>query len=202
MSQEEYRQIIFAGSEERNREYKQSFPWCRSSDGSTMAKVVKSILAMSNLSDGGHIVIGVNETSETKGRYEPVGMQSDHLETFSSEAIADFVRNYADPYAKLDLDFVSFEGLDFIVISVSTFDETPVICKSSYGNVLSEGAIYIRSRSGRPRSEPVTLYADMRKLMDLAVDRGIRSFLERRSRVEVADSDDREKFEQQLADFL
>jgi predicted HTH transcriptional regulator len=61
MSQEEYRSIIYAGSEDRNREYKRSFPWERSSHGTAMAKVTKSILAMSNVRDGGHIVIGVEE---------------------------------------------------------------------------------------------------------------------------------------------
>jgi predicted HTH transcriptional regulator len=166
-----------------------------------MAKVVKSILAMSNLSDGGHIVIGVKEVSEAEGRYEPVGMRSDHLDTFSSDALADFVRNYADPYAKLDVEVVSLDGRDFIVISVSSFDETPVICKRDYASILSEGAIYIRSRSGRPRSEPVTLYVDMRELMDLAIDRGVRRFLEKQSRIGVVAFNDREKFEQQLADF-
>jgi predicted HTH transcriptional regulator len=201
MNQEEYRQIIYAGSEERNREYKQSFPWVRSSHGRSMAKVAKSILAMSNLSDGGHIVIGVQEVSEMEGRYELVGVQSEHLETYSSDTIADFVRSYADPYAKLDSSVVSFEGLDFVVISVSSFDETPVICKRSYANILSEGVIYIRSRSGRPRSEPVTLYADMRKLMDLAVDRGVQSFLRRQSRIGAYETDDTEEFDKQLEDF-
>ena len=54
---EEYRAIIYAGSEDRNREYKQSFPWERNTHGGTMAKVTRTILAMSNLRDGQGLVL-------------------------------------------------------------------------------------------------------------------------------------------------
>jgi len=129
MSQEEYQSIIYAGSEDRNREYKESFPWDRRTHGETMAKVTKTILAMSNLRDGGHIVIGVNEGTS----YQSVGMQDDHLVTFSYDAIADFVRNYADPYARFALDVVTLDELNFIVIAVSGFDEFPVVCNPLSG---------------------------------------------------------------------
>jgi predicted HTH transcriptional regulator len=201
MSSEEYRPIIFAQREDRNREFKQSFPWIRSSHGNTMAKVTKTILAMSNLRDGGHIVIGVEEDPSGGGTYTPVGMQNNHLSSFSYENMADFVRAYAEPYVRFDIDVVDLNGKAFLVIAVAGFGGTPVICKKSYGNVLSEGTIYVRSRSGRPRSEPVSNYADMRELIDLAVESGVREFLETQSRISRSMPNDQELFDQQMGDF-
>jgi predicted HTH transcriptional regulator len=194
---EEYRAIIYAGSEDRNREYKQSFPWERSTHGKTMAKIVRTILAMSNLRDGGHVVIGVEEGIS----YQPTGMHVDHLETFSYDKVADFVRNFADPYAKFSLDVVHLDGVDFVVISVSGFDEFPVVCRSSYADILAEGAVYTRPRSGCPRSASISRYVDMRELLDLAVERGIRRFLGMQARVRSLGPTDAEQFAQQLVDF-
>ena len=194
---EEYRSIIYVGSEDRNREYKRSFPWNRRAHGETMARVTKTILAMSNCRDGGHVVIGVEDGTPC----QPVGMQDDHLATFSYDEVADFVRNYADPYARFTLDLVTLDSLNFVVIAVSGFSEFPVICRSSYGDILAESAIYIRPRSGRPRSAPISNYVDLREMLDLAIERGIRRFLEIQARVRVVTGTDVEQFEQQLRDF-
>ncbi len=72
MNPEEYRTIIYANNEDRSREYKASFAWDKSIAGPTMAKVTKTILAMSNLRDGGHIIIGVNQVENDTGtEFEP-----------------------------------------------------------------------------------------------------------------------------------
>jgi predicted HTH transcriptional regulator len=198
VSEEEYRSIIYAGAEDRNREYKASFPWDRSTQGETMAKVTKTILAMSNLRDGGHIVIGVEDGTPC----QPVGMQADHLKTFSYDDVADFVQKYADPYVRFALDSISLDGLNFIVIAVTGFDEFPVVCRTSYGSILAESAVYTRPQGGRPRSAPISNYADMRELLDIAVERGIRRFIELRARVGLTGPTDAELFEQELGDFL
>jgi predicted HTH transcriptional regulator len=133
MDTTESRTLVYAGREERNREYKASFPWDRNTAGETMARVTKSILALSNLRDGGHIVIGVDPA---------------HLGTFSFDNAADFVRNYAEPYARFSLEIVPLDGKKFVVLSVEGFDEYPVICKKSFGNVLAEGIMYVRPLGG------------------------------------------------------
>jgi predicted HTH transcriptional regulator len=161
---EDYRPIIFAGREDRNREYKQSFAWNRN-NRPTMAKIAKTILAMSNLRDGGHIVIGVNEVAGVEMQFEAVGVQADHLPTFTYDKIADFVREYADPYIAFNLDPVPLDDMTFLVIAVAGFDEFPVICRKSYADVLSGATIYVRPRGGRPRSEPISNYADLRELL-------------------------------------
>jgi predicted HTH transcriptional regulator len=194
---EEYRMIIYAGKEDQNREYKQSFPWERKSHGDTMAKIARTILAMSNLRDGGHIVVGVEDGTPCL----PKGVETKHLSTFSYDKVADFVRNYADPYVDFSLDIVDFDEMNFVVFAVSGFDEFPVICKSSYGDILAEGAVYTRPRGGRPRSARITSYAEMRELLDLATEKGVRRFLEIEARVGIPGPTDAEKFEQQLTDF-
>jgi predicted HTH transcriptional regulator len=197
LSKEEYRSIIYAGSEDRNREYKESFPWDKKSHGDTMARVTKTMLAMSNLRDGGHIVIGVEEGTPCR----PVGMQDEHRGTFSYDVVADFIQKHANPHIRFTLDLVNLDGMNFIVIAVSGFDEFPVICRASYGDVLAEGTVYTRPQGGRPRSAPISNYADMRELLDIAVERGVRRFLELRARVGLAGPADAELFKQELGDF-
>lgn len=200
MNPEGYRPIIFAGREDRNREYKQSFSWDRS-NRPTMAKVTKTILAMSNLRDGGHIVIGVNEVSGIDVQFEAVGVQDDHLQTFSHDKVADFVRDYADPYVSFAVEYVQLDGMAFVVIAIAGFDEFPVICKKSYAEILSGATIYVRPRGGRPRSEPISNYSDLRELLDLATERGVRRFLQTQARANVSDLTDSQRFEEQLRDF-
>jgi hypothetical protein len=148
MDTTESRTLVYAGREERNREYKASFPWDRNTAGETMARVTKSILALSNLRDGGHIVIGVAEPRAGSTQYHPIGVDPAHLGTFSFDNAADFVRNYAEPYARFSLEIVPLDGKKFVVLSVEGFDEYPVICKKSFGNVLAEGIMYVRPLGG------------------------------------------------------
>lgn len=201
--EEEYQTIIYAGKETRNREYKQSFPWNRTTHGSEMAKVTKTILAMSNLRDGGHIVIGVNETSNPTQPYIAEGLAGGNLVTFNYEVIADFVRNYAEPYVAFNVDIVENSTTDasFVIIAVNGFQDYPVICKKSYADILHEGTVYVRPRGGRPQSGPILHYSDMRELLDIAVEKGVKRFLEIQARVGSLTNEDSELFEKQLDDF-
>ena len=202
MTPDDARALIQAKREDRSREFKESFPWRREAAGETMARVSKTILAMSNLRDGGRIVVGVAEPVQGSTDWRPVGVDPDHLGTFSFDTVADFVRKYAEPYARFDLDIVELGSAKYVVIAVEGFDEVPVVCKVSYGHILAEGAVYVRPRSGRPRSEPVSNYADMRELLDLAVERGIRRFLRAQTVARAAQQVDEQLFSQQIKEFL
>ncbi len=195
----EWSALINAGSEDRNREFKESFPWDRRTHGETMAKVTKSLLAMGNLRDGGHIVIGVEEG--TSGRYTAAGVQSAHLRTYTPDLVADFVRRYAEPYVRFSYEVVADGGRDYVVLAVVGFDEVPVICRADYGTALHQGRVYVRPLSGRPRSEEVRDYVDMRELMDLAAERRLRRYLEIVSVAESSAARDQELFDRQLEGF-
>jgi len=52
---------IYFGKEDRRREYKAPMPW---TDELSKAKITKAILAMSNIKDGGVIIVGMRELED------------------------------------------------------------------------------------------------------------------------------------------
>jgi len=197
MTSRELLDLILAGRESRNLEYKQSMHW---NDSRTKAKVTKSILAMSNTRDGGAIVIG--EEQQPNGTFKPVGMSPTDANTFNYDDVASHVAEYADPYVNFSLAPIEYDGKKFIVIQVKEFEEIPVICKKSYGNILHRGRIYIRTRR-MPESASVSSQTEMREIIDLAIDKGIRRFYQRLSRIGLTGAvpprpRDEELFEKQI----
>ncbi|HYA41798.1 MAG TPA: ATP-binding protein [Syntrophobacteraceae bacterium] len=193
--------LMLANGEDRNHEFKASFPWSKKTAGETMARVTKTILAMSNMRDGGTIVIGVAEPIPGTTLWRQIGVSPGDLETFSFDAVADFVRRYAEPAATFNFAIFGFESLKYVEIAVVGFQEVPIICRANYKDILSESAIYVRPRSGRPRSEPVSNFSDMRELLDLAVERGISKFLRMQHVTRRPGLSDEQQFENQIKGF-
>jgi predicted HTH transcriptional regulator len=167
MTEDELRELLEAGEETPRREYKQSHPF---TDSAFQATLIRSILAMSNVRDGAHIIIGVEEQGNN---YVPTGMRQEHVDTYDRDAIKDKVGEYADPYVDFSMDTGVYQGKTFLVITVREFDEVPVICKKD-GRDLARGAIYTRTRTRRPESARVSTHSDMRGIIELAVDKGMR----------------------------
>jgi predicted HTH transcriptional regulator len=194
-------ELILHGREERNLEYKGPMSW---KEKDVRIEITRSILGMANLRDGGSVVIGVeNET------FTPVGMQLNQPQSFTQDKVDDFVRNYADPFVETKVTQVSHDGKDFIVIQIREFELLPVICKKDgklkNGTLrLRRGAIYTRSR-GKSETIEVPSQTEMREVIDLAVDKGIRRFIERMGRTGVLELImeplDAEKFDQQLEEM-
>src|SRR6266852_1111013 len=90
-------QLIAIGREQRNIEYKQSTPW----SGEFRIKIIKSILAMSNIRDGGDIIVGMERQSDDT--YLPRGMEPEHIDSYTSDHMGRAVAEYADPYARFEL---------------------------------------------------------------------------------------------------
>lgn len=169
-------QLIEAGRESPRLEYKGSWPW----DEQKFKEILtRSILAMANMKDGGHIVIGVEQGQDAPN---PAGVQAKHRATYNEEAIKDFVGNYADPYVDFSVDVVTSRDRQFVLITVREFAEIPVICKkdgrTDQGG-LKLGSLYIRTRDRRPSSVAVQNQAQMRELLELAIDKGIRKLQQR-----------------------
>jgi predicted HTH transcriptional regulator len=196
MLEKEIKDFIHHGSEERYLEYKESIDW---NDSEVKAKITKSILAMSNIQDGGVLVIGVKQKD---GAFIPQGMSTEHLKSFDEDNIKDYVSNYADAYVEFNVKTVDDKGKEFVVIQVREFLEVPVICKKDGLCNLRKGAIYTRSRR-KPETIEVPSQSEMREVVDLAVEKGIRKFMTRLVRVGITPSlgeepsDDR-KFEEEL----
>jgi len=163
------------------------------------------MLAMANHRDGGVVVVGVEE--EASGALCPVGVSKDDLATWKHDHLADAAATHTDPPLQFDLQVCPLDGLDFLVIEVKEFSDTPVLCKKhrTYAGqvVLREGACYIRPRR-KPESVEVCTYADMRDLLDLATEKALRRFLRTAHSAGIgvdAAPTDAELFRQQLAEF-
>ncbi len=173
-------ELIAIGREDRNLEYKHSTSW---DDKAFRAKVTKSILAMSNLRDGGHIIIGIEQQGD--GSYSPKGMEQPHIDSFIFDDVARFVAEYADPYARFNLTKEKGEkGRQYVWIQVGEFEEIPVICRKSYSDILSAGKVYTRTRRV-PESAEVPGHTEMREILDMATEKGIKTFIQRASQAGV-----------------
>lgn len=170
---DQLRALLEAG-ETRRIEYKDGQPW---SDNAFKARVTKTILAMSNVKDGGRIVIGVTE--QANGSFVARGVNQHDLETYVSDEMKDFVGTFADPHVDFSVDTGEHDGKHFIVITVREFEEIPVICKKDFGQILRRGDIYTRTRDRRPESARVSNHADMREIIELATDKTQRKLRER-----------------------
>ena len=158
--------LIFHGREERNLEYKRSMSW---TDIATKVKITKTAMAMSNISDGGYIVIGVTKNGEA---YEPDGMQELHLDSFKQDDVMTWVNEYADPYVELTVTFANRDSKHFVIIEILEFDQLPIVCKKN-GQDLKRGDVFTRSRR-KYETARVGSQTEIREILELAVDKQIR----------------------------
>lgn len=158
---------VYFGKEDRRREYKAPMPW---TDELSRAKITKAILAMSNIKDGGVIVVGMRELEDET--FSPDGLSDADASTFTHDDIAGYVKDYADPYVEFTVRQITCDGKRFACIQVKEFDESPVVCKRD-GRGLEKGRIYTRPRT-KNESAPVSSYAEMRDILDMATDKAVR----------------------------
>lgn len=166
----DYSTDILDTTEDRHREFKQSAAWVQ-----LRWKIAKTAIAMANTRDGGLLIIGVNEAG--KG-FIPQGLSNEHLATFDDDTIHAFINKYADPYVKLSIHRLEIDEKQFIVIHIEEFDTLPVISKNSGEEGLKQGAVYVRSFR-QPETCMVKSQNEMRELLDLAIERGVRQFVRR-----------------------
>lgn len=185
--------LIELGRENRSLEYKESRSWNELKD-----KIAKTALDMANVRDGGTIVIGVSQRS---GRLTLQGMSQADIATYNEDEVQAYVNRFADPYVRLEIYPVPRHGQEFIAIVVHEFDEFPVVCKKN-GVGLRQGSVYTRSYR-MPETCEVPSQTEMREIIDMATDKGVRRFLERSRRAglltsETPERTDIEKFDEEL----
>jgi predicted HTH transcriptional regulator len=190
--------LINRGRELRNLEHKRSVDW---GDPAIKAKITKSILGMSNLKDGGYITIGVVQQGHD---FVPVGMTDEHFASWEQDALAKHVANYSDPPTEVYLHKYEENGMKFVIIQVPEFRDLPTICKKDGEEKLYKGNIYTRSRS-KNETRTVESQTEMREVLDMAIEKGIRELLARTRRIGIALTDksksDEELFDEQLGDI-
>jgi predicted HTH transcriptional regulator len=163
-------------NESRSIEYKSPVNWKTNKE--FKVKIVKSVLAFSNIQDGGYIIIGVEEDN-TKS-YEIVGLDKTDSDTYTYDEIIEFTNSYADPFVKIDMGKFPFEERIIIVIQVYESDELPVICKKDYQGILERGRIYARTYK-KPESTYKLTTTETREIIDIAVKKQLKKFYDRLS---------------------
>jgi predicted HTH transcriptional regulator len=158
MNTEEIEALLDGAEESDVLEFKTAMDWNQS--------LIRDILAMANVQDGGRIVVGVADQT-----YDRVGLSAAQIATYDLETMQDRVSAFADPRVEFRVDVAADRnGLQFVVIDVRPFETVPVVCRRD-GADLNEGDIYYRSRSGRPASARVQRSADMRDIIEVAITR-------------------------------
>lgn len=166
ISEEVLRDLLARRAESKNLDYKRAMNWA-SATNEDKCELVKDILAMMNVQDGGQIIFGVEDTT-----CEPVGLNTDDLTSFDPTKLNDFVHKYSDPPSSCDLQKLSLDSRTFVVIDVREFSDTPVICKADAAStanrsILKRGGIYMRT--DRPSSELASTSEQMRDLIGRAM---------------------------------
>ena len=201
MTDEDFIQIMGLGHELSGVEFKSPGPL---SNRRLVAQVIRAILGLCNRRDGGTVIIGVEDN---QGALHPVGLAEDDLAGWNYDDLADQVARYADPSASFVMEVKEYDGGSYVVLEVEEFSDIPVLCKRSYDDVLQDGACYVRPRR-KPETSSIPTQADMRDLLDLAIEKGVTRFLERARRVGLfsiptaePQVTDRERFDEQLGDL-
>jgi predicted HTH transcriptional regulator len=196
LSNNELKSLINLGRESRSIEYKQSYNW---SNSEHKAKLTKAILGLSNIKDGGFVILGVEPQT-----HEPVGMPEEDFNKIDSDALLAHVNNYADPYTDFIVYKYKKENKLFVIIEVFEFELIPVICKKDYTGVLQKGNIYTRPRR-IPETAAIPSQTEMREIIDIAIEKGIRNFQIKLSKMGMGiksnERDSGELFDKELGDL-
>lgn len=185
MFSKELQGYISHGREEVNLEYKSSRKWIKGKKGKSNIDnltIIKAMLAMANIADGGVIIIG--EKEKENGEFYPTGLSNEKYDSFKYDDIAKFVKNICIPEIQFTItrDSMSINGkmCKFVVIQVRGLGEFPIVCtktkkidenKALNANnlLLRENAIYIRAK-GPIESREISSVQEWRELIGKMLD--------------------------------
>ncbi|TVU61954.1 ATP-binding protein [Paenarthrobacter nitroguajacolicus] len=195
LSNEELAAVIAVGHETRNVEFKAGGSL---SDKSYVALVARAGLALANQRDGGNIVLGINDRSPA----DSPGLSQEQLDQWTNlDAVADQLNRYCDPPLILRLEVREHpNGKPVVVVEVGEFSEIPSLCVKEYPGVLVLGQLYTRSLR-KPESSIYHTHNEMREVLDLATQKGLRRFRETAVGAGVlwtGAPTDKEKFQEQI----
>jgi predicted HTH transcriptional regulator len=203
--------ILESPNESKNVEFKPSIPWPKNIDdlqnNNKIQEVIKSILAMSNILDGGKIILGIEKDNE-EGKYILRGMEIDDLNSYDQDLIFDHVRNFGEPEPRFQILNIEFDNKNFIVFAIQSFIFAPIICHNHRNlSQLENTCFYIRT--DKPETKKVTEPSEMREIVDLAIEKELDLFSARMQRffrtmsstkILKSTGDDYNKFQDELKD--
>jgi hypothetical protein len=162
MTTTELEQFIESQAEAQNLDFKADMAW-------DVKKFAKDILAMSNVRDGGFIIIGVIEKDN---RFVGTGCVEATLKSYKVDEMKDQLLRYADPAVDIRVNFPKDSaGRDYVVIKIFSFREVPVISKIEIPGELKAHTIYYRNTDKRVQSAAVSNANDLRDIVEAATVR-------------------------------
>lgn len=178
MTDQEFEDLLALGHETNGVEFKG--PGART-DRPFLAKVIRAILGMANRRDGGFVILGVEATS-----LKPIGLSDEDANFWRIfDDLSVSVNEYASPNVSFDLNSLVYRACNFVIIRVHEFEDIPVLCRKDYGEkgkqVLRRGACYVRARH-KPETSEIPSEEEMRELLELAIDKGLKKYVARAQR--------------------
>jgi hypothetical protein len=162
MDIQSFERLIEGRTESVSLDFKADSPW-------SVKGLGRDILAMSNVRNGGTIVIGINEEGNSFVRK---GVCEANKHSYKIDIMKDQLLKYADPAVDFSVSFPQdSNGLDYVVITVYPFKEVPTICKKELDKELKPNTIYYRNTDRRIESAAISNSNDLRDLVELAAIR-------------------------------
>ncbi|HOO89776.1 MAG TPA: ATP-binding protein [Syntrophales bacterium] len=159
-------------------DFKQSAVW-----DTLKWQLIRTVMAMGNLRDGGVIIIGASENDDD---WELSGIEPDHLGTYDIDNIIDAINKYSSPPMQIEIVRIKYRNeKEFLAFQVLEFANTPYICKKNGPekiNLLCVGEVYIRP-PGKPQTKKVTNAQEIDDLLELAAEKRARRMVETSRRI-------------------
>ena len=172
LTAEEIEQVLKLGHEIRGFEVKGPG---LSTEKRLFAKVARAVLGLGNLRDGGHVIIGIDDTHQQA--MKPGLGAADLASWLAFDDVSRRLANYADPPVRFELDGRPLSsGVTVAVIQVFEFADVPHLCAKDYPDVLREGALYVRPRKV-PETSEIANSVEMREVIDLATEKALRAYV-------------------------
>jgi len=171
LSEEQIAQLLEAGYELRDKEYKPPFSWDDGKSKWAREKVIRAILAMTNTRYGGQVMVGIEVEDDRKITLK--GVTDEQLKSFDDmDGIKGVVDGFSFTNTDFDINWGEHEGKKYVVFTVQEFTEIPAICRKNGDSrgVLTAFDIYARSKKA-PYGSIKATDAELREIIRMAVDK-------------------------------
>lgn len=172
LSASELEAVLTLGRETRGIEFKTAG---MRTDAQLFARVARAALSMGNLRDGGHVVIGIDDTDPAA---MAPGLTDPELNSWTAyDDVCRKLAEYATPPLSFELAVRQLSsGSQVVVIDVEEFADIPHLCAKDYPKVLRNGALYVRPRKV-PETSEVASAVEMREVLDIATEKALRAYV-------------------------
>ena len=172
LSVAELEAVLRLGRETRGIEFKTAG---MRTDPHLFAKVTRGALSMGNLRDGGHVVLGIEDSDPAAMK---PGLSPAEFDSWMAyDDVSRKLAEYATPPLAFGISALDLSsGVRVVVIEVDEFADIPHLCAKDYPKVLRNGALYVRPRKV-PESSEIAGLVEMREVLDIATEKALRAYV-------------------------